>query len=149
MRLLERESEVECLRASIEGAAHGRGRMVIVAGGAGLGKSSLLEVAREQCRQSEVQAFSACADEIETTLPWSLAQQLLVPALARESAATRRRLLSDAAAPAACLLNVGSASVVGQDGGELLRLVHALFWVIAGIAERSPLALLVDDAHWA
>lgn len=149
MRLLEREPEAGCLRAAIEDAARGRGRAVFVAGGAGLGKSSLLELARDQCREVELRAFSACAEELETTLPWSLAQQLLVPALARESASSRRQLLSGAATPAARVLKARSTSAGAQGGGELLLLVHALFWVIAGIAERSPLALIVDDAHWA
>jgi DNA-binding CsgD family transcriptional regulator len=146
--LLERERELQRVEAALESAARGRGRAVLVVAGAGLGKSSLLELARGRCGELGLEPLPGRAEELEAMLPWSLARQLLVPALSGATAKRRRTLLAAAAGPAAPLLDPASVSTPADGGGGLLPLVHALFWVIAGIAERSPAALLVDDAHW-
>lgn len=146
--LLERERETERLEAALQTATRGRGRCVIIVGGAGLGKSSLLELVRGRCQRLGVRSLSGRGEELETILPWSLTRQLLLGVLARVSEQQRRDLFSGAASPAAALLDASFASTQVGGGETLLPLVHAAFWLIAGLADSSPVALLVDDAHW-
>ena len=34
------------------------------------------------------------------------------------------------------------------DAERTASVLHGLYWLVANLAERSPLVLLVDDAHW-
>ena len=43
MRLIERESQLAALHQYADEASHGQGRLVLVSGEAGIGKSALLE----------------------------------------------------------------------------------------------------------
>src|SRR5262249_58674949 len=36
---------------------------------------------------------------------------------------------------------------IGED--RVLSLIHGLYWLCANLADRGPLVLCVDDAHWA
>ena len=147
--LLEREREAERLDAALADTAKGHGCLVVVSGGAGLGKSRLLDFAYQRCRELGIQALTARGEELEVTLPWSVARQLLDPVLSRATPRQRQKLFEGAAAPAAALLEPGASSPAdGAVGEGLLPLVHALFWVLDGIATSSPTALVVDDAHW-
>ena len=57
----------------------------------------------------------------------------------------RAHLLDGAAAPAGELLLDGTAP-----GGDSTMLVaHSVLWLCSALAERRPLALVVDDAQWA
>lgn len=146
-RFLEREPELERIAAALRGAAGGGSWPVLIVGGAGLGKSSLLGAARGRAVALGIAPLWARAEELESTLPWSLARQLLAPALASLPIRDRDVVLSGAAARARALLDDDAASAPAN--AALLPLVHSLFWVIAGLAERTPLALLIDDAHLA
>lgn len=146
--LLEREREIAQLEAALDTVALGRGRCVIIAGGPGLGKSSLLELVRERTQRLGIQSLSGRGEELERTLPWGLARQLLVPAVVRVDERRRRDVFSGAAAPAAALLGANVAWRPAGGADTLLPLIHAVFWLIAGLADSSPVALLVDDAHW-
>jgi DNA-binding CsgD family transcriptional regulator len=149
--LLEREHELERLRAGLRSAADGAGCLLMVEGSAGLGKSRLLNAAAELGSESGLSVLRAQGEELETAVPWSLARALLSPALARAPAKLRRDLLEGAAGAAAELLEPERAPVDAREseGDAGLRLAHALLWLTAGLSERSPLALVIDDAHWA
>lgn len=72
LELLERESYLEVLRAALEatgsGSARGEGRIVLVSGEAGIGKTSLVETfAARFCRPGQV-VFGAC-DALFTPRP--------------------------------------------------------------------------------
>ena len=55
--LLERESELEALTAAVARAAEGTGRVVLIEGPAGVGKSRLLASARSSAREAGMQAL--------------------------------------------------------------------------------------------
>ena len=75
------------------------------------------------------------------------------------SYAAVRELFSDALPSGEEELLVGAARLalpvfegdVAGDGGDPARagaVLHGLYWLVATLAERRPLVLLVDDAHW-
>ncbi|WP_035125799.1 helix-turn-helix transcriptional regulator [Conexibacter woesei] len=131
--LLERARELEELETLAQAACAGAGRLVVVEARAGLGKTRLLQAARVAGRTAGMRVLSARATELERDFPFALVRQLFTPADAREAMAPARGALGLAAEPA----------------GDAFAVLHALYWLTAGLAEDTPLLLCVDDAHWA
>ena len=129
MTLLERETETETLRHLAARAAAGAGGCVVVAGGAGIGKSALLGAGPGDLR--------AAGGELEDDVPFGVVRELLGPLASAEALAS---------APAARGAPVFAASSAPPDPGAVLHGLHAL--VVAACAER-PVTLVVDDVQWA
>ncbi|MBI5104389.1 MAG: AAA family ATPase, partial [Solirubrobacterales bacterium] len=142
--LLDRDEERQALARGVEDARAGGGRLVVVEGAAGAGKSALLAHAGAVARQAGMRVLRARGGLLEAEQPFGVARQLFEPALRRAGTAVRERLLAGAAAAAGAVLGVTAAEV-----GDPLAALHALFWLTANVAEEEPLALVVDDAHWA
>jgi ATP/maltotriose-dependent transcriptional regulator MalT len=121
------------------------GRVVLIEGNAGTGKSSLLSEAVDTARASDVEVLRARGGELEREQPYGLLRQLLEPVMRRADQPTRDGLLAGAAAPAARLLNLGGATDRVVDK---FAAAHAVFWLVAGLCARRPLLVAVDDAHW-
>ncbi len=143
--LLEREAEIDALSEVLEGPSAGRGRLVVVEGSAGTGKSSLLRAAVASARRSGLDVLRSRGGEMERDQPFGLIRQLLEPALLRLDPAARAALSSGAAAPAARVLAIDSEAAPVSDG---FGAVNAVFWLVAGLAARGPLLIAGDDAHW-
>ena len=143
--LLERDAELSALASAFDRAAEGSGAVVHVTGPAGIGKSALLEAAGDVADERGLVLLRARAGELERQSSFSVVRQLFEPALRSLTPRERGALLAGAAAPAGWLLGVAGA-VMGSE--EPATLEHALFWLVTELAERRPLALIVDDAHW-
>ena len=143
--LIEREHEGEVLGASLRAAADGRGSFVLVEAAAGLGKTSLLAAAARQAEELGLRVLAARATELDRSLAFGVVRQLLDPVLRSAPAALRRDLLRGSAAACEPLLT-GQAPAAAVRSPELL---HALYWLVAGLAEHGSLAILIDDAQWA
>ena len=70
---------------------------------------------------------------------------LLEAPLREASGEERAQLLDGAAAAAGTLLLEGAV----PGGDSTMLLAHSVLWLCAALAERRPLALVVDDAQWA
>ena len=136
--LLERDREMEILAGVIGAAAGGRGTLAVIEGDPGIGKTTLLEAAREVATEHGLEPLVARGGEVERDLTFGVARQVLeVP--------VRPSGLAGAARPAGAVLGVGDVSDVGDEPS----LVHALFWALADLtASGPPLCVAVDDAHW-
>ena len=64
-------------------------------------------------------------------------------------AAQRQSLLSGAAGLAVPVLWQSGADGHTAARAEPAAALHGLFWLVSNLAEREPLMLVVDDAHWA
>jgi DNA-binding CsgD family transcriptional regulator/tetratricopeptide (TPR) repeat protein len=117
--LLEREPLLQGLEARLQGVAGGHGHVALVAGEAGIGKSSLVRALAERAGEAEVW-WGAC-DALETPHP-------LAP-------------LHDIARGA----QVGFAPLLAT--GERARLFEAVLSELQ--ATRRPKLVVVEDAHWA
>ena len=92
-RLLEREPELEAIVDALDETVAGRGRVVVVEGPAGIGKTSVLELARAEARERNVAVASARGSDLEVAYAWGIARQLLQAAVAWD---VRRRAQPDA-----------------------------------------------------
>jgi DNA-binding CsgD family transcriptional regulator len=153
--LWERESEVAELEAAVEASAQGAGRLVLIEGPAGIGKSRLLGVARSLATGRGLPVLAARGMELERGMPFGMARQLFVPPLLRASDAERATLLAGPAALAGPLLDGTHAGAqVGE--GQAGALIEGLHWLAVNLtqarAEGTPAAgtvVIVDDAQWA
>ena len=143
--LLERELELLALTEVIDDVREGRGRVVVVEGSAGTGKSTLLRATVATARGSDLEVVRARGGELEREHPFGLVRQLFEPIVRGLDPGARAELLGGAAAPAARLLGVGDEAGTPADG---VAAANALFWLVAGLAARHPLLIAVDDAHW-
>jgi DNA-binding CsgD family transcriptional regulator len=141
--LLDRDSELARIERLAGEVEDGAGRVAVIEGSAGIGKTALLAAARERAAAADMRVLHAGGSEVEGELAFGVVRQLFEGLLARAPAEERTKLLSGAArlAVPALLLESGTS-----DPNAAL---HGLYWFCANVAERSPLALLVDDAHWA
>lgn len=165
--LLERERELELLRAGIESAAGGRGRVIQLVAEAGMGKSELLRHALAQARGLRVvratcQAFGRTAPYH----PWkSVYQQLLglteAGSMAERAAQVRSALaaidaaLAEQAELLSPLLGLPAGAATGmQDAEERSAARRVLLLTIFRHAARRTseqgrtLALVLEDLHW-
>jgi DNA-binding CsgD family transcriptional regulator len=145
--LLEREAEVAALSALIEAARSGDGRLVVIEGAAGIGKTRLLAEARSLARGFEV--LSARAGELESDFAFGVVRQLFESTLALAPADVRAQLLSGAAALATPLFALGPAAAESSGTETSFAMLHGLYWLAANFALRRPTLIAVDDLHWA
>ena len=146
--LLERDEQLGQVRAAIDAARRGAGCVLVVSGPAGVGKTSLLRAATEQARDRGVAVLSARADELERELGHGVTRQLLDRVVAELGDDERAALLSGAAALAAPVLGLPAAPAPPSTDPEFAAR-HGLTWLVAGLAERRPLVLALDDVQWA
>jgi len=147
--LLGRESELATLTALMADARSGEGRLVMIDGGAGIGKTRLIAEARTSAATHGFEVLTARAGELEQGFAFGVVRQLFEPVFARSSVEERAGLLSGAAGLAGPLFD---RDVLGQQHGERADLtfqtLHGLYWLTANIAQRRPAVLAVDDLHW-
>ena len=146
--LLERERELCEVQVLLDVARSHHGGVLVLEAPAGMGKTRLLQRSCELASDRSMATLRAVGSELERDVPFGIVLQLLEARLARASPKEREELLSGAAALAARLLQ-GRATESGGGTAEAFPLFHGLFWLISNLAERSPLLIAVDDAHWA
>jgi len=139
--LLERADELAAVDAAIAGAQNGAGRLVVIEGPAGIGKTSLLAEGRARAADSGLTVLYARASELEAAFSFGIVRQLFEAAVA-----TAPRVLGGAAAQAARLFTAGESSEGSEE--DVYALLHGLYWLTANLAESRPLALAVDDVQW-
>jgi AAA ATPase domain len=147
--LLERESELEALRRAVADAREGAGRVVLVEGPAGVGKSRLLASARTSARDAGLQVLEARGAVLERDFAFGVARQLFEQTVLVATDAERQTLFAGAAGLAERLVGAGGPGFAPRDGDAEFGALHGLYWLTANLADRAPFLLSVDDAHWA
>jgi DNA-binding CsgD family transcriptional regulator len=147
-RLLERERELQTLRAAMERLVAGEGSMLLVEGPAGIGKTRLLERALSLADQRSVLARAARAGQLEREMPFGVARQLLEPVIERADASERARLLAGSAALSMVAFGRGDEPDTGSERDPYAP-IHGLYWLVANLCDSAPAVLVIDDAHWA
>jgi DNA-binding CsgD family transcriptional regulator len=152
-QLLEREEALAELGEIVGESVRGRGRLVVVEGPAGIGKTRLLEAVGADCEPAGHAVLRARGSELEREFAFGVVRQLFEPLAAPAGGPPPADVFSGAAALSLPLL---TGSVAPDEAAEpapatdpVLPLLHGLYWLVANLAREQPVALLVDDAHWA
>jgi DNA-binding SARP family transcriptional activator/DNA-binding CsgD family transcriptional regulator len=141
--IVERGREMSLIASLLDEAAASSGRVALIEGPAGIGKSRLLAEARARGAATSTLVLAARGSELEREFPFGAARQLFETALADPD--QRERLLSGAAAPARVLFETSGEPPAGDASFAAL---HGLFWLAVNLTADGPLLLAVDDLHW-
>jgi class 3 adenylate cyclase/DNA-binding CsgD family transcriptional regulator len=148
--LLEREGELAALHAYVDSAASGVGRLIVIEGRAGMGKTRLVLEARTIAAEAGVTVLSARGGELEHEFAYGIVRQLFEPLLAAATTEERAELLDGSAALAEPLFAGRQlATVDDEDGDVSFSMLHGLYWLAANLALRRTVMILIDDLHWA
>lgn len=147
--LLEREREIEALIGLARRASGGAGGVALLEGPAGIGKTALLDRAVERFRGDGLMVSVARGGELERDLPWGVVRDLFQRLLGRFAPREREEMFAGAAGLARGALYGEAAQPAVAEGDALATALHGLYWLTAAVAERGPVVLAVDDAHWA
>src|SRR5829696_2652234 len=147
-RLHERERDLGVLSGALDEVAAGTGRLVVVEGPAGIGKTSLLASARDGAKARNFAVAAARGSELEHAYAWGVVRQLLEPRLRGMSGEARGRTLAGAAALAGPIV-LPDGGVAPGDADPSFGVLHGLYWLVAALAAGRPQLLVVDDLHWA
>jgi tetratricopeptide (TPR) repeat protein len=153
-RLVAREEELTRVRALWQRAAAGEGRVLLVSGEPGVGKSRLV---RELVTQVQVAGDRALVGEsyAEGGAPYAPFGQMVRRALegsARGGPALPDFVLADLVALAPALrLNFPGVppNPVLDPESEQQRLFESVVALFMALSERGPLLLVLEDGHWA
>ena len=143
--LLERDDELGVLAALVAQAAGGDGRVGLIEGPPGIGKTALVAAARRLAAGAGMRCLSARGSPMERAFSFGMVRQLFEPVMATGAgergevfagpAGRVERLLSGEGGPAA-------------DGGGPFAVYHGLYWLLVNLSAAGALALMVDDLHW-
>ncbi|HEX2103703.1 MAG TPA: AAA family ATPase [Solirubrobacteraceae bacterium] len=141
--LLERDRELGALDSLLDSVVAGDGRVLLIEGPAGIGKTELMRVLRRRATGRGLRFLAARGGELERDFGFGITRQLLEPALATAQEAS----LFEGAAALAAPVFAARPDAGAQESGHAA--LHGLYWLVANLAERSPLVLAVDDVQWA
>jgi DNA-binding SARP family transcriptional activator len=145
-----REPELDRLRQVLRAAGQGRGHVAVISGEAGIGKTRLLGELAKDARRTSLVLLGRCyeSQQILPFSPWVEAlrtAQLTVesPALQGLERVWRREV-------GRLLPELGDAGVAPMaEHQDYLRLFEAVDRLVARVAAEQPLAVLLEDVHWA
>ncbi len=153
--LTGRGAELEALRMAWSRAAGRAPGLVLIAGEAGIGKTTLAEFMATEAADDGATVLRSRCYETERSLFLQPIVEALAPAVARMTAARLRDMLGQHAGAAAALMPA-VADLLGPappDRGsmeiERRRAFEAVTALLGGLAERDPVLLVVDDLQYA
>ena len=151
-----RQEEMDGLKAALEDALSGRGRLVLLAGEPGIGKTrTSLELAT-YARLRRAQVLWGRCHESEGAPPyWPWVQAIRSYAREAEADQLRSELGSGAAEVAAVvsdiaerLPDIGSPQVADDPKHARFKLFDSITSLLTSAAANQPLMLILDDLQW-
>ena len=149
--LVGRHRELASVRAELNRGGEGRARVVAILGEAGLGKTRLVDELVADAGREGIRLIQGRAHESERILPFGL----WVGALRASHALADPELLKSLGAPwrqelARLFPEMGTRPGPARTGiDDHLRIFQAVGELLRALAQKGPLALVLEDAHWA
>ena len=143
-------------------ARQGTGRVVAIAGEAGIGKSRLIRDVRDSLRDQALVVEYFCSPYHATTAFFPVIDRIARANFRADDNAEQKRealrKMLSAAGPdyephlssLATLMSLPEKGLAqaGTPQQRKQRIFEALFWWISGHARQNPLVLIIEDAHW-
>ena len=143
--LLQRDAELASLERVVQQMRAGSGRVMVVEGPAGVGKSSLLRATAQAAEDAGCRVLRAWGGPLEQEAGWGIVRQLFGPVATGPQWA---EFGVGAAALASRVLHPDPA-IPAPTGDAVHASSYGLTWLAYGLAEHSPTLLVIDDVHWA
>lgn len=126
-QLLERDVALGAISDALGDVERGGGAVVLLAGTAGIGKTSLVQAGRRAAQEAGFRVGSAVGSPMESGLPFGLIGQALVELGGSD---------------------VDDVAELQRLGDPSARLYRMFRWLVNATAD-GPLLLALDDLHWA
>jgi tetratricopeptide (TPR) repeat protein len=151
--MVGRQDELSALEDALLEVCLGRGRVVVVAGEAGVGKSRLAaELARQAARLDSTVLWGSCS-EAGLAVPYLPVLEALGNHLAGTDVTALRARLGPAARELGRVFpQLGDDAVGGGAGDPVqakLRFFEAVLSLLGVLAAEQAVLLVVEDLHWA
>ncbi len=139
--LLERADQAAQIDEALSAAWRGEGRVLVIEGPPGIGKSRLLHELRDRGAARQ-RVLYARASELERGFAFGVVRQLLEgivrdpelgPIVLAGAAMSARDIFED---------------TPGEERAANFALLHGLYWLTLNLAETQPVVLAIDDLHW-
>src|SRR5262249_4259432 len=140
--LLERTRELERIQLLLGNVLAGEPGALLIQGQAGIGKTTLLDVARRRALEHGIQVLAARGSELEGHFPFGVARQLFEPVLHRESRKARAALLSGAAKLAAPVVESAIEPQL-EMSEDAFGVLHGLYWLTVNLSTSAPVLIVV------
>jgi len=150
--LVGREAEFRRLIDAWDQVGRGRGGTLLLAGAAGLGKSRLLADFEARLRAARARVVSVRAHPGDRGVPSSLVAMLaerMVELPGSMGVAPSSAGVLVALSPRLSETFSGATPDNAEGENALRRRVIALAELVAAVSETKPVAVLIDDLHWA
>jgi DNA-binding CsgD family transcriptional regulator len=145
--LLERDDALRAIEVVIDAAQEGTGQALLIEGHAGMGKSRLHEAGLDLARARGMRVLRTAGAELERSIAFGVAAQLMQAQLIDMPAGRRRSLLASAPERVRALAGI-EEEPADAGAGDDLALSHSLFTLLATADERRPALVAIDDLHW-
>jgi DNA-binding CsgD family transcriptional regulator len=136
--LVGRLDELDRIGEALASAASGHGRVIVVEGEAGIGKTRLLDAGLDHARGLGMRVFRAHAEEFESRRPFGVVADCL--GITRSSTDPRRAEISRRL--------FGAADTEASAGSEF-RLVEDMLALVEDLCSDGPVVVALDDIQWA
>ena len=147
--LVGREGELGTLRQALDDTVNGRGRIVMVIGEAGIGKTSVLRALAAEAARRGTLVLVGRSYESEQILPFAPWVDAFRTGLALEGDDTVRALSPAWRSELARLFPEVAAPGLPPASDDQRRLFESVVHLIEELARAQPLVLLLEDLHWA
>jgi DNA-binding CsgD family transcriptional regulator/tetratricopeptide (TPR) repeat protein len=154
--LIGREPFTRALAELRTAALAGAGRVVLISGEAGIGKSRLLSEVRAACQAEGWQVLEGNCFEQDQAVPYSAWTDLFRRTLSGNLRAEALRALGRGGGEIARLLpeladlpGLQQAAASSDPQQQKQRLIAEIEHFHATLAASAPLAVLIEDIHWA
>jgi predicted ATPase len=151
MELLGRETELAGVDRAVDDARAGGCRALGLFGEAGIGKSALLAALRERAEAAGMLVLEGRAAAHERSVPFGLVVDALDDHVATLHPRRVESVGPDLAAvlPSAAALGEGGGNAPAAGAAERFRYHRAVRALLELLGRERPVALLLDDLHWA
>src|SRR5262245_41310971 len=147
--LIGREGELEQLRLALDEVRRGLGRVVVIVGEAGIGKSSLVTVAGADAQARGARVLLGRCYESQQILPFGPWVDALRGGGVSQDAKTLQDLAPVWQAELSRLLPEASAPSLPTPSDDLMRLFESVAQLVERLTLQGPLAVVLEDLHWA
>ncbi|CAN5550932.1 helix-turn-helix transcriptional regulator [soil metagenome] len=134
MQIVGRHNELARLREAVDSTLDGRGRLILIGGEAGIGKTALVEQFRDEIDGSDILVLDAAVYEAPIAPPFGVWIELFDDLPERDGLPGLPRELRSAASD--------------PPAESRISLFHDVLTFLQELSHRMPAVLILEDLHW-